>query len=139
MFLKTNKTSGYNRNGEQYARGPFLIVFSQDKYKTPGADPRALRAAVRTVSMHQCGHFMMGRTKLGQHQVTLSGSYGRDGLTCDPSEREGLWDTLLPVPKDLEDQFWAGGGHNTSGSEGPAMREWALANEKQLRKAGKKG
>lgn len=96
-----------------------------------------IRALVRYVSMHQCGHFMMGRVivreaSLGVRTVSLSGAYGGDGLLCDCDE--SLWGLLAPVPQDLQDQFWGGGGHNSAGNEGPAMRDWALANIRDLRK-----
>lgn len=47
---------------------------------------------------------------------------------------EGLWDRLHPVPPDLTEAFWRGGGHNSAGAEGPAMRQWA---ENNLRDLGK--
>lgn len=89
-------------------------------------------------------------------KVSLSGTYGHDGLplsayshgdyipaaklgdpcTYGPETEDypGLWNQLHPVPAELQAVFWNGGGHNSSGSEGPAMREWALANIKTLSK-----
>lgn len=40
----------------------------------------------------------------------------------------GLWKRLHPMPPELVQKFWKGGGHNSSGSEGPSLHEWALAN-----------
>lgn len=144
MFLHTNPSqTGYDRDGQQKAGGPFLIVFSGEERFTPeGADSTVrplptLRACVRSVRMSQCGHFMMGSAQLGQYRITLSGSYGSDGLTCDHDKYPGLWETLIPVPADLAAQFWNGGGHNSAGREAPAMREWARANLQALRKAGR--
>jgi hypothetical protein len=139
MFLHTNPSqTGYTRDGQQKAGGPFLILFSQDE-RFQGSDRPlpTVRACVRSVRMSQFGHFMMGSAQVGPHRITLSGSYGSDGLTDDPDKYPGLWDKLLPVPNDLAEKFWNGGGHNSSGSEGPDMRQWAKDNIKALRKAGK--
>jgi hypothetical protein len=76
---------------------------------------------------------MMGQAKIGPHAVTVSGCYGNDGLPDDPDPYPGLWERLIPVPEELTDAFWQGGGHNSCGSEGPAMHEWAVDNEKKLR------
>lgn len=138
MFI-TSDYSGYNRHGEQSAAGLFLMVFSgDDKFPMPGDASRnlpRLRACVRHAHMTQLGHFMMARVRVGKHRITLSGSYGSDGLTLDAPE--GVWEKLVPVPDELAVQFWNGGGHNSSGSEGPAMRKWAQDNLAALRKAGK--
>lgn len=40
----------------------------------------------------------------------------------------GLWDRLHPMPDELVEKFWSGGGHNSSGSEGPAVHKWAKEN-----------
>jgi hypothetical protein len=45
----------------------------------------------------------------------------------------GLWDRLHPLPDELVARFWSGGGHNTHGDEGSALREWALSNLSTLR------
>lgn len=190
MFIKTSQ-SGYDRNGEQFARGSFLILFShnphkwaeqhnrphfedhgktfdvvsgegfviqktcqcagtapytytkaedvptyylrycpvhQEEYREMPADmSRKLYACVRHVSLRQFGAWIMGRARIAGQSVTLSGSYGADGLTCDyedltPAARA----KLTEVPTEVAEQFWKGeGGHNCAGSEGPVMREWA--------------
>jgi len=134
MFLKSKR--GYTREGEQWSKGPFLMIFSRDRYKHPDADPRELRACVRTVGLHQFGHWMMGTAIVGPHKITLSGCYGDDGLPDDPDPYPGLWEKLMPLPAALVDEFWKGGGHNSCGSEGPAVHAWAVQCEKALRKAG---
>lgn len=142
MFLQTNPSqTGYTADGQQKAGGPFLLVFSgQERFTPEGSTARplpTLRACVRSVRMSQCGHFMMGSAQVGSYRVSLSGSYGSDGLTLDPDRYPGIWDLLVPVPADLAVQFWNGGGHNSAGAEAPSMREWARANLKALRKAGR--
>jgi hypothetical protein len=79
---------------------------------------------------------MMGSAVVGQNKITLSGCYGSDGLPDDPDPYPGLWEKFMPLPAELVDKFWKGGGHNTCGSEGPDVHAWAVANEKALRKAG---
>jgi hypothetical protein len=113
------------RTGEQRASGAFLVLFSI----VPGKE---VRAAVRHVKMRQCGHWMMGSMKLGEHTITLSGTYGADGLTRDPPE--GLWEHLVPLPEELTVEFWKGGGWNSAGAEGPSVRDWAAKNLNVLRK-----
>ena len=134
MFIRDAK-GGYRKDGEQWAKGPFLVVFSLSHITHPGQQ-REIRACVRTVSLRQLGHWMMGKAIIGPHRVPLSGSYGADGLPRDPDPFPGLWEKLMPLPESLIEEFWHGGGHNTSGSEGPSIRKWAVENEKLLRKAG---
>jgi hypothetical protein len=149
MFL-SNSHRGYTRDGQQRAAGRFLIVFAHNQYKwadengtdwrnVPKTITRELFAHVCHVSMSQLGHFMMGTSRTmqvskayGDHpapnNLVLSGTYGDDGLPCDyedltPKSRA----KLIPVPAELTETFWRGGGHNEAGSEAYAMRDWALA------------
>jgi len=154
MFI--NGISGYNRHGEQTARGDFLIVFAKGQ---------ELRAAVRHVRMRQFGHFMMGRARLGKYSITLSGSYGADGLPKEATKQEPQkcwtryywgeewfevadhwedvpavnWESLLPLPPELQEEFWhpTHQGWNSCGSEAVNLRKWAKENLTTLRKAGK--
>lgn len=178
MFIKASQ-GGYNRQGEQFSRGSFLLVFSHNEYKweeqnnkshpdlngqwltvtngdnfllskpctcddrnwtlkhceahkhewrsMPAELHQKLYACVRHVSLRQFGHFMMGTAKIKGQSVTVSGSYGGDGLPMDyekltPEARTAL----VELPEDLANEFWAGGGHNSAGKESAAMREWAL-------------
>lgn len=63
MFI-TQSQSGYNRDGEQFARGRFLLVFSHNKYRWaeetgrdwhdfPAELERRLYACARHVSLRQ--------------------------------------------------------------------------------------
>lgn len=146
MFLVSRRW--YTRSGEQRASGPFLMVFNN--YGVGDKSGRALRAVVRTTKLHQTGHFMMGSVniaflrsdwwvqqgypRLPTQRQTLSGTYGHDGLpiTIDHSHVPGFWEALIPVPPELIEKFWRGGGWNSAGTEGPDMLEWATA-EKKLR------
>jgi hypothetical protein len=129
MFV-TNTNRGYTRKGEQRASGLFLILFSPNPYRTG-----EIRAAVRHIRLTQCGHWMMGSAQVGAKRITLSGSYGSDGLlvACPSPE---MWDALVPLPAELFAAWNTGGGHNSAGSEAPAMRKWALENLTALRRAG---
>jgi len=153
MFL--NGRRWYGKDGEQKAYGSFLILFN----KEPGGEIRAL---VRHVRMSQIGHFMMGVIKIkspeakaendtvseftksqspwfyrvadGHYYISLSGCYGGDGLFVDGDYYPGLWEQLHPLPAELQAKVWAGGGHNTCGSEGPDIHEWAKENINTLRR-----
>lgn len=162
MFITTTN-AGYNRHDEQFAQGLFLIVvqdpkgssrhYIDEKTGQPSKHPAPLlRAIVRHVKMTQCGHWMMANITLGGFNLVLSGSYGSDGLPKSldqhfPKENEpgksarftdeqkqALWDQLVPVPDELQDAFWNGGGHNSAGKEGPSLRDWAKREIKTLRK-----
>lgn len=122
MFI-TSSGRSYDRDGGQRAAGSFLMVFNKGK---------ELRACMRFVKMHQCGQFMMGQVQLGPFKITLSGTYGSDGLPKDPPE--GLWEHLVPLPEDLSQAFWKGGGWNSAGSEAPLMVAWAKNNLSTLRR-----
>jgi hypothetical protein len=129
MFL-TTKYSGYNRDGEQVAAGPYLMVFHKQEIGRLGGE---LRALVRYVRLRQCGHFMGGIVRVGPHpKVYVEGAYGSMGLPMDPPS-EAVWEQALPFPKELEEAFWKGGGHNTCGNEAGAVRAWAQANLPRLR------
>lgn len=199
MFI-TKSQSGYNRYGEQFARGSFLCVFSHNEYKweeqnntlhfdlagtlvngiechcgqyqayempwvensrpdskggswtpapyyylkscpahaheyktMPESYKRVLYACVRHVSLRQLGHFMMGTARIAGQSVTLSGSYGSDGLPMDyESLSLAARGKVVRLPAELQEKFWQGGGHNSAGNEASAMREWANATFKSV-------
>jgi hypothetical protein len=82
-----------------------------------------LRAIVRYVRMRQLGHFMMGSARVNGHSLTLSGSYGSDGLPT--SVPDDVYDAGVELPQYLYDAWNKGGGWNSAGSEAAQMREWA--------------
>ncbi len=137
MYIKDGR--GWNtRDGTQHSRGEFLVIFD-DPEQPYGKS--ALRACVRVVSMASCGHWMMGQVRLAGHRISLSGTYGADGLPLCLNHKDlpaeivsHIWDSLTPLPADLQKEFWAGGGHNCAGKEGPLLRAWALENIKDLKK-----
>jgi len=111
----------YYRGTEQHcSRAPFLILVQPDDYEKRN---EPIRALVRKVAMHQCGHWMMGSARAFGHKISLSGSYGGDGLpTSVPQE---VYDRATPVPQELIDAWNKGEGWNSAGREAPAMAEWA--------------
>jgi hypothetical protein len=126
VFVKL-KRHGYCRSGQQVASGQFLCVFNHiELYKEQSKEDRdKLYACVRFCSMRQCGQWMMGFVRIGSQKLTVSGTYGSDGLPMElgkvlPENRK----YLVEVPKELQDKFWAGGGWNSAGSEGPDMYEF---------------
>ena len=160
MFVYVTN-GGYRAGGQQFCFGAFLIVVQDHKgdsrscyMKSSGraAHVPELRALVRHVRMYQCGHWMMANITIGGFNMVLSGAYGSDGLpkslmhhfpdNAEPGkasvltdeEKEWLWEQLVPIPQELQDAFWNGGGHNCAGPEGPLFRAWAKKNLKKLRK-----
>lgn len=130
MFIKMSK-SGYNRNGEQFAHGLFLVLCQPEN----GCVWNDTRAFVRFCKMSQFGAWMMGRIKVGSYKLTISGSYGSDGLP--DTVPNDIWENAMPIPVELMEKYKNGGGWNSAGSEAPLFKKWALENLAALRKAGK--
>lgn len=125
MFITSSKPYPYNRAGEQVAAGLFLMLVSNPDASFP------IRALVRHVRMRQVGHFMMGSARVGPHNLTVSGSYGADGLVMNVPE--DVYARALELPQELYDAWNTGGSWNSAGSEAPSMRQWARANLERLR------
>lgn len=127
MFL-TVKRSGCDYSGQQFTSGKFLILMTnKNEPVNPVTGEYAVRAIVRFVAMHQLGHFMMGTARIGRKSITLSGTYGNNGLLCDVDT--DTFNHGTPLPDELYQQ-WAHStdGWNSAGSEGPSIRQWAKAN-----------
>jgi hypothetical protein len=123
MYLGEGRTY-YQGTEQRHTRAPFLIVMVYDEPiegKILGKRSK-LRGIVRQVAMHQCGHFMMGSARVGPVRLSLSGTYGSDGLPLTVDK--ATWECGTPVPDELEAKFWEGGGHNDAGSEGPDFFHW---------------
>ena len=143
MFIRV-KSSGYNRQDEQFCNGDFLIV-AQDH--NDNALKPELRCLLRYAHLGEFGNFMMGRIVVGKARLVLSGCYGSDGLPFNLTgafEAHGetrisleyanaLFSSFHPLPQELQDAFWNGGGWNDGGSEKELLRKWALKNEWLLR------
>lgn len=116
---------GYYKGVEQmHTRAPFLILMVYEEPiegKILGKRSK-LRGIIRKVALHQCGHWMMGRTRIGQASLSLSGTYGSDGLPLTVDKC--IWERGESVPDELEEKFWKSDGHNSAGSEGPDFYVW---------------
>ncbi len=116
--------------GERYVTG-CAACSAQREYRahcftfSPARISYPLRAIVRYVRMRQLGHFMMGSARIGSQRITLSGSYGSDGLPV--SVPDEVYQMGAELPGELYNAWNNGGGWNGAGSEAPAMRQWALA------------
>jgi hypothetical protein len=118
MFITC--TRGYDRDGSQKAKGIFLMLMQTDTQSKP------LRAIVRSCSMSQCGHWMMGSIRVKDQSITVSGSYGSDGLPKTVSDE--IYNLGIELPKELYAAWNNGGGWNSAGSEGSSIRQWAIDN-----------
>lgn len=123
------------RAGEAEWKWHYELPEELKEYKESLYHPpfKLIRCFVRFVRMEQCGHFMMGSCK--NPAMTLSGTYGSDGLPVTMSRY--VWERCMPLPEELCDLWATGGGHNTSGAEGPRIYRWANDNLKALKRAGK--
>jgi hypothetical protein len=125
MYIE-NTTTYYVGTEQRARKARFLILLQPDKEESGDKEATGnnLRGIVRQVALQQLGHFMMGRVKISEHRLSVSGAYGHDGLPCTvPRE---VWIKGTPLPKELYDAWNKGGGWNSAGSEAPAMRIWAL-------------
>lgn len=153
MFIG-NANGGYTRDGAQWGRGSYLLLFSgsgvsiidangppetRERVHCPdhGRDYPALYACVRVVALSQLGHWMMGRARVADSKVSVSGPYGHDGLPGDLDKLTHRARALLVRVPDAETlAYWHGGGHNSTGTEAPTLRQWARAHYKQLTRRG---
>lgn len=128
MYIKNDHYSGYDNHGNQYTtRGLFLILVTpKDQY----SNKDNMRAIVRKVALTQFGHWMMGYARIKGERITLSGSYGGDGLPVSVSDN--IYNASIPLPNYLYDAWANGGGWNSAGSESNLMRKWALENLDKL-------
>lgn len=129
MYIK-KVTSYYVGTEQRVRRAPFLILMS------PQRDSRLkepVKAVVRMVALRQLSHWMMGVARIGGKSITVSGSYGSDGLIKTVPDE--IYDRYgIPLPQWLYDKWATGGGWNSAGSEATDMRKWALENYELLRK-----
>jgi hypothetical protein len=137
MFLRSRRWCN-QRDGAQHVKGPLLALFSHPDCKFTHTSE--VRAFVRTVQLDQLGHWMMGTMNIPVHDggphasVSMSGTYGADGLTTTADQRWDLWKSLWPLPEDLAYLFWTDDGHNGPGRNGINILRWATRNEKGLTK-----
>jgi hypothetical protein len=119
MYINRKGYGYYTASGQQgHTRAPFMLLLQTREDLNAGR----MRAIVRTVALRQLGHWMMGRANVGGRWVTVSGSYGSDGL---PMHVDGYPKDAIPVPDELYQAWAKGDGWNGAGNEAPAMRQWA--------------
>lgn len=126
-----NPVSRYCEDGTEHIRKADFLILINNK------DLTEIRAIVRKVSMEQCGHFMMGVARVKGKTISISGSYGSDGLPINEdwtSETEKAFDIAIPLPDYLHEAWNKGGGHNSAGSEAKLMAQWANDNYNALTK-----
>jgi len=70
----------YYRGSEQASSmGAYLILGSSAEERDSNGF-ETLFGAVRMVALRQCGQFMMGNARIAGETITVSGSFGSDGL-----------------------------------------------------------
>lgn len=129
MFIE-NCRSWVSPDGAQHAQGLFLIFMHPDMEGLEGFK-HPMKALVRHTRMVQCGHYIMGSIRVGGLKLTVSGSYGSDGLPKNVPQE--VYDLGLEVPSELFEAWNKGGGWNGAGAEAPLVRAWAIENLDRLR------
>lgn len=126
MYLRSGQHGTYyDAQGQQrHSQAPFLLLIDDDATKD------CLYAIVREVAMEQCGQFMMGTARVYGHSLTVSGTYGNDGLPIHldrlPAKVQNkIRAEMVRLPDELYAAWANGGGWNSSGREGPSMQQWA--------------
>lgn len=119
MYL--NGFTYYSGTEQRHSRGQFLLLI-QPKSEKPAKENTY--AIVRKVALRQLGQFMMGSANVNGKWITVSGTYGNDGL---PMDVDALPKDAVPLPADLYDAWNKGGGWNGAGSEARTMSAWAKA------------
>lgn len=123
MYIDNSGHGYYTPDGTQmHTRAPFLLLLQT------GDDFDAIRGIVRKVALRQLGPWMMGKARIGGHTISVSGTYGSDGLPC--TVPQDVFDRGVPLPQELFDAWNEGGGWNSAGNEASAMREWAQTIQK---------
>ena len=132
MYIEPTKI--YYDHGSYIPRARFLILAHSKNERSYYKN--TIRCFVRKVALRQLGHFMMGTARIHNTSVTISGSYGNDGLTVDlPQE---VWEKGVLLPDYLFEAWEGGGGWNGSGTEAGKMKKWANENLKILSPKGAK-
>lgn len=128
MYLRSGQHGMYyGSDGQQrHSQAAFLILIDGD---APAVED-GLYAIVRKVAMEQCGQFMMGIARVYGHSLTVSGTYGNDGLPVHldrlPDKvQDRIRGEMIRLPDELYAAWAHGGGHNSAGSEGRSMQGWA--------------
>lgn len=125
MYIYPDQGGTYYRGTEQCARrAPFLILVQPEGSMCSGVSGEyPIRALIRKVALHQCGHFMMGRARAFGHSICISGAYGNDGNSR--SVPQEVYDRAIPIPLELREAWGKGDGWNSAGSEAMPMAAWA--------------
>lgn len=119
MYIEPTQTY-YVGTEQRSRRARFLILLQPD---TGDWNKYPIRAVVRKVALSQVGCWMMGSARIGGKKITLSGSYGSDGLPKSvPME---IYEKGVVLPDYLVEAWSKGGGWNSAGSESQVMAEWA--------------
>ena len=122
MYISNDGRTYYSRTGNQHHSKADFLILMQDKDQPINSDN--FRAVVRKVALEQMGNWMMGTARIKNNSITISGSYGHDGLPVSVSKE--VYDMGVDVPKRLYDLWNDGGGWNSCGSEAEEMGKWAL-------------
>lgn len=122
MYIE--KTERYWIGTEQAIKRARFLIIMHSKDRPLG--PNNFNGIVRKVALRQLGHWMMGFARIGKEKITVSGSYGGDGLSITVDEN--TFQKGKPIPLELYNKWNNGGGWNSAGNEARAMVKWAQEN-----------
>ena len=130
--MYTENGNGYYGSGGQQCvrRGDFILLIQPERDRFC---EEPIKVLVRKVAMKQLGHWMMGSARIYGETVTVSGSYGSDGLPKTVPDH--IYDrAVLQLPDELKELWNKGGGWNGAGSEAEEIKKWVRKNLPALKK-----
>lgn len=124
MFISP-VTTRYSKDGNQVSTGKYVAFFSDVPMLEIWAYfPR------KPIRLEQLGHWMMGKFRAFDREISVSGEAGHDGLPLDikmipQSVLSKPPRNLVRLPEDLAELYRKSEGHNTIGGAVTALRNWA--------------
>jgi|GEM_PF-5242292 len=114
MFINV-ESGGTSRESGQFAKGEFLLIATGPEALVQ-TRPEIRALILPKVHMKQIGQFMMANVEISEGAenlgtLTISGTFGGDGLPCDLAFKSGiqteeLWKKMHPIPPEIVEAFW---------------------------------
>ena len=124
MYLNNSGHTYYSGIEQRHTRAPFIILVQPKDISISQLKDFPPRAIVRKVALRQYGHFIMGTARAFGESISVSGSFGGDGLPCDVPMH--VYERAMELPADVLAAYWGIDDWAGKGGEGKAVvRNWA--------------